>query len=91
MRNLSEPLTFIFLAAKLYIFALTAKYFPHFVCHRLYITAFSAPRHLLTLFVLGIHPIGYITKDSLGCALICRDGVEMALKAQGWNPLAKKD
>ena len=38
-----------------------------------------------------VHLIGYITKDSLGCALICRDGVEMALKAQGWNPLAKKD
>lgn len=31
--------------------------------------------------------IGHITDDSLGCALITRDGNEMELKAQGWNPL----
>lgn len=31
--------------------------------------------------------IGHITKPSLGCALITRDGVEFELKAQGWNPL----
>ena len=31
--------------------------------------------------------IGYITEESLGCALICRDGSEFVLKAQGWNPL----
>ena len=31
--------------------------------------------------------IGYITKESLGKALICRDGSEFELKAQGWNPL----
>ncbi|MCM1108128.1 MAG: thiamine-phosphate kinase [Clostridium sp.] len=31
--------------------------------------------------------IGYITKPEMGCALICRDGNEMELKAQGWNPL----
>lgn len=34
-----------------------------------------------------IKVIGYITKPELGCALICRDGNEMELKAQGWNPL----
>ncbi len=31
--------------------------------------------------------IGYITKESLGKALISRDGSEFELKAQGWNPL----
>lgn len=31
--------------------------------------------------------IGHITKPSLGCALITRDGAEFELKAQGWNPL----
>ena len=29
--------------------------------------------------------IGYITKESLGKALISRDGSEFELKAQGWN------
>ena len=29
--------------------------------------------------------IGYITKPELGKALICRDGSEFELKAQGWN------
>lgn len=31
--------------------------------------------------------IGYITAESLGKALISRDGNEFELKAQGWNPL----
>ncbi len=31
--------------------------------------------------------IGYITQESLGKALITRDGTEFELKAQGWNPL----
>lgn len=31
--------------------------------------------------------IGYITNESLGKALISRDGNEFELKAQGWNPL----
>ncbi len=31
--------------------------------------------------------IGYITKPELGCALVTRDGNELTLKAQGWNPL----
>ena len=30
--------------------------------------------------------IGHIVKEELGAALITRDGVEMELKAQGWNP-----
>jgi thiamine-monophosphate kinase len=31
--------------------------------------------------------IWHITKESLGRALITRDGGEFELKAQGWNPL----
>lgn len=38
----------------------------------------------------GVKIIGYITKPELGCALITRDGGEISLKAQGWNPLAEK-
>ena len=34
-----------------------------------------------------VRVIGYITKESLGKVLICRDGSEFELKAQGWNPL----
>ena len=34
----------------------------------------------------GIRIIGHITKESLGCAMITRDGnSEITLKAQGWN------
>lgn len=36
----------------------------------------------------GIRVIGYITKPDLGCAMITRDGAEIPLRAQGWNPLA---
>ena len=32
--------------------------------------------------------IGHITKADLGCAMITRDGTEIPLRAQGWNPLA---
>ena len=35
----------------------------------------------------GVKVIGHITKPELGCALVTRDGNEMELKAQGWNPL----
>lgn len=31
--------------------------------------------------------IGYVTDEKLGCALVTRDGNEITLKAQGWNPL----
>lgn len=34
--------------------------------------------------------IGHIVKEELGAALITRDGVEMELKAQGWNPMKNK-
>lgn len=35
----------------------------------------------------GIKVIGHITKEDLGCAMVTRDGTEIPLKAQGWNPL----
>lgn len=38
----------------------------------------------------GVKLIGHITNSELGCALICRDGQEFELKAQGWNPLKEK-
>ncbi len=37
----------------------------------------------------GIKVIGHITKPELGCAMITRDGAEIPIKAQGWNPLKK--
>lgn len=38
----------------------------------------------------GVKLIGHITNAELGCALICRDGQEFELKAQGWNPLSEE-
>lgn len=38
----------------------------------------------------GVKLIGHITKPSLGCAMITRDGNEIPLRAQGWNPLAEQ-
>lgn len=35
----------------------------------------------------GVKLIGHITRPELGCTLVCRDGSEFELKAQGWNPL----
>lgn len=37
----------------------------------------------------GVKVIGHITREELGCALVTRDGGEMELRAQGWNPLAE--
>jgi len=39
----------------------------------------------------GVKVIGHITKPELGQLLVCRDGTEMELKAQGWNPLRNKN
>lgn len=36
----------------------------------------------------GIKVIGHINDKSLGCAMITRDGNEIEISAQGWNPLA---
>ncbi len=35
--------------------------------------------------------IGYITPETEGLKLICRDGSEFELKAQGWNPLKENE
>lgn len=35
----------------------------------------------------GVRIIGYVTEENLGCAMITRDGGEITLRAQGWNPL----
>ncbi len=37
--------------------------------------------------VPGIHVIGHITESAAQCKLVTRDGQEMELKAQGWNPI----
>ena len=37
--------------------------------------------------IKGIKVIGYVTDASEGTALVTRDGAELTLKAQGWNPL----
>lgn len=34
-----------------------------------------------------VKTIGYITDKENGCLLVTRDGAEITLKAQGWNPL----
>lgn len=39
----------------------------------------------------GIKVIGYSCKEDLGCALVTRDGGEIPLKAQGFNPLKEED
>lgn len=41
--------------------------------------------------VPGVKVIGHVTKPELGCAMITRDGTEIPLRAQGWNPLAAQE
>ena len=38
----------------------------------------------------GVRLIGHITAPNLGRMLVTRDGNEMELQAQGWNPLKKQ-
>ena len=38
--------------------------------------------------ISGVKVIGHITKESLGCALVTRDGTEMPLRAQGFNHMS---
>lgn len=40
--------------------------------------------------ISDVRLIGHITKPTLGCALVTRDGQEFELKAQGWNPLKQE-
>lgn len=37
----------------------------------------------------GIHLVGHITKPENGCYMITRDGAEIELTAQGWNPIGE--
>lgn len=39
--------------------------------------------------VSGARLVGHITKPEQGCYLVTRDGQEMPLRAQGWNPIAE--
>lgn len=50
---------------------------------------FTVPLHCHETIekLTGIKIIGHITKEDLGCAMITRDGAEITLSAQGWNPL----
>lgn len=51
---------------------------------------FTAPLHFHEALqkMEGIKVIGHITRPELGCALVTRDGVEMQLRAQGFNHMA---
>ncbi len=53
---------------------------------------FTVPLHLHEKMkgVEGVHLIGHIAKEEQGCYLMTRDGQEMQLRAQGWNPMAKE-
>lgn len=50
---------------------------------------FTVPLHLheKASALSGVHLIGHITKPETGYFLAARDGAEMELKAQGWNPM----
>lgn len=52
---------------------------------------FTIPLHLHDTIdtIEGIKIIGHITKEEYGCIMETRDGGEIGLKAQGWNPLSK--
>ena len=54
---------------------------------------FTVPleKHDVVSAIEGVHVIGHITSPELGCAMITRDGNELTLKAQGWNPLAESN
>lgn len=51
---------------------------------------FTVPLHLHDQMadIGGVHLIGHISKPETGCYLVTRDGQEMALRAQGWDPIA---
>lgn len=50
---------------------------------------FTIPLHYHDKIKLieGVKVIGHITKEELGCMLVTRDGAEIPIRAQGWNPL----
>lgn len=50
---------------------------------------FTVPLHLHDKMtgLQGVRLIGHMTPPEQGCYLVTRDGQEMKLRAQGWNPL----
>ncbi|MBP3350051.1 MAG: thiamine-phosphate kinase [Bacteroidaceae bacterium] len=52
---------------------------------------FTVPlsKHDVVSAIPGVKVIGHITAPSLGSYLIARDGSEIQLRAQGWNPLSE--
>lgn len=52
-----------------------------------YELVFTVPLHChdKVQSIEGVKVIGHITRPELGCALVTRDGVEMTLRAQGFN------
>lgn len=53
---------------------------------------FTVPlhKHQAMESVPGVRLVGHITKPEFGCLLVTRDGQEMPLRAQGWNPIAEE-
>ena len=51
---------------------------------------FTVPLHLHEKMkeVKGVHLVGHIAKEEQGCYLVTRDGQEMQLRAQGWDPIS---
>jgi len=51
---------------------------------------FTVPlhKHEAMESVPGVRLVGHITKPELGCHLVTRDGQEMPLRAQGWDPIS---
>ena len=54
---------------------------------------FTVPLHCHEAIkkIPGVKVIGHCTKPELGTYLVTRDGAELQLRAQGWNPLAAED
>ena len=57
-----------------------------------YELVFTVPLHYHEQIqnIPGIKVIGHITKPELGCAMITRDGAEIAIKAQGFNHMSEE-
>lgn len=53
---------------------------------------FTVPLHLHEKMngLEGIRLVGHITPSEQGCYLVTRDGQEIQLRAQGWNPIANE-
>lgn len=54
---------------------------------------FTVPlhKHEIVSKMKGVHVIGHMTNESLGLAIETRDGLEIEIQAQGWNPLSETE